>query len=145
MMKMKLSIYFSLWEFTRSATAERLGISNELHMPEDEWIIENLETLCKSVLDPVRRFLGRPVSVTSGFRCPRLNEEVGGVSTSQHKYGKAADINFHGFSEDWLKLAWWAMTNDHIPIDQFIVYDTFIHISWASHPRHQFIDKRKSK
>ena len=144
-MKMKLSIYFSLEEMTRSVTAEREGINNELHVPEDEWIIENLTVLCKSVLDPVRRFLGRPVFVTSGFRCPRLNREVGGVKLSQHQYGNAADITFDNFSENWLKLAWWAITNDHIPIDQFIVYDTFIHISWASLPRREFIDKRKSK
>lgn len=144
-MKTKLSLYFSLEEMTRSVTAVSLGINNELHLPEDEWIIDNLETLCKSVLDPVRRFLGRPVFVSSGFRRPRLNREVGGVSNSQHQYGKAADITFTGFNEDWLKLAWWAVTNDHIPIDQFIVYDTFIHISWDSHPRHQFIDKRKNR
>ena len=145
MMNMELSDYFSLWEFTRSATAERLGINNELHLPEDAWIIDNLSVLCRSVLDPVRRFLGRPVCVTSGYRCCRLNEEVGGVSTSQHREGKAADINFYGIHEDWIKLAWWAVTNDHIPIDQFIVYDTFIHISWDSRPRHQFIDKRRWK
>lgn len=145
MMNMKLSIYFSLAEMTRSVTAEKMGINNELHLPEDDWIIENLETLCKSVLDPVRRFLERPVFVTSGFRCPRLNREVGGVSTSQHQYGQAADITFDGFEEDWLILVWWVMVNDHIPLDQFIVYDTFIHISWDAHPRRQFIDKRKSK
>jgi len=144
-MKMKLSIYFSLEEMTRSVTAEREGINNELHLPEDEWIIENLTVLCKSVLDPVRRFLGRPVFVTSGFRCPRLNREVGGVSTSQHQYGKAADVTFDGFPEDWLKLAWWVITNDHIPIDQFIIYDSFVHISWDSRPRRQFIDKRTRK
>ena len=130
---------------TRSVTAERMRINNELHLPEDEWIIENLTVLCKSVLDPVRRFLGRPVFVTSGFRCPRLNREVEGVPNSQHQYGKAADITFDRLPEEWLKLAWWAVINGHIPIDQFIVYDTFIHISWDSHPRRQFIDKRKNR
>lgn len=144
-MKTNLSDHFSLLEFTRSDTAERLSINNELHLPEDEWIIKNLETLCNTVLEPVRRFLGRPVCVGSGFRCSRLNNEVGGVWNSAHQYGRAADINFSGFRDDWLKLAWWATTNDHIPIDQFIVYDTFIHVSWDIKPRRQFIDKRKSK
>lgn len=145
MKNIDLSQHFSLVEMTRSATAERLGISNELHLPEDEWIIDSLILLCRSVLEPVRRFLGRPVFVSSGFRCPRLNREVDGVATSQHQYGKAADITFDNFEKDWLKLAWWAVTNDHIPIDQFIVYDTFIHVSWDINPRHQFIDKRTRK
>lgn len=145
MKNMKLSDYFSSGEFTRSVTADRMGINNDLFISEDNWIITNLKVLCRSVLDPVRRFLNRPVTVTSGYRCARLNEAVGGVENSQHRYGQAADITFNNFEKDWLKLAWWAVTNDHIPVDQFIVYDTFIHISWNSNPRHQFIDKRTRK
>ena len=34
----------------------------------------------------------RPISVTSGIRCPDLNSFVGGSRASQHVYAQAADI-----------------------------------------------------
>lgn len=48
--------------------------------------------LCVSVLEPLRAELGRPITITSGFRCSKLNKAVGGVEHSQHMYGQAADI-----------------------------------------------------
>lgn len=38
------------------------------------------------------RLGGRPVIVTSGYRCPAHNRAVGGARMSQHLYGNAADI-----------------------------------------------------
>ncbi len=35
---------------------------------------------------------GKPIYISSGYRCPRLNKAVGGVAGSQHKTGQAADI-----------------------------------------------------
>ena len=52
----------------------------------------NIEALVDNVLDPARRVFGGPVSVNSGYRCPKHNAEVGGVSGSQHLKGEAADI-----------------------------------------------------
>ena len=52
----------------------------------------NIEALVDNVLDPARRVFGGPVSVSSGYRCPKHNAEVGGVSGSQHLKGEAADI-----------------------------------------------------
>jgi Peptidase M15 len=34
------------------------------------------------------------VSIASGYRCPRRNLAVGGVSNSQHLYGTAADVTY---------------------------------------------------
>ena len=44
------------------------------------------------VLERLRRGLGRPLTIVSGFRCPEYNARVGGIKTSQHLYGRAADV-----------------------------------------------------
>lgn len=80
--------YFSFRELSNSATARRLNIDNT---PSDT-IKMRLEALVDSVLDPLRRLYGRPIKVTSGYRCPRLNAAVGGSQNSQHMRGEAADI-----------------------------------------------------
>lgn len=83
------SEYFKLEEFTKSKTAEKLKIDNT---PNDE-VIRNLEYGVNMVLDPLRRVYGSPISITSGYRCSKLNEAVGGVKNSWHTKGNAADIH----------------------------------------------------
>ena len=80
--------YFTLKEFTRSRTADKLGFFNT-PLESD---IQNLDLLVSNILDPLRKAWGKPIIVTSGFRVPRLNEAVGGVKNSDHLYGRAADI-----------------------------------------------------
>ena len=53
---------------------------------------QNLTALVSAVLDPLREKWGKPITVTSGYRCAELNRAVGGVATSQHLKGEAADI-----------------------------------------------------
>ena len=84
---MKKIKYFSLSEFLNSATAKRLGIDNT---PTFE-IIDNLNKLA-DYLDAIREKVGKPILISSGFRCPVLNKAVGGVSNSQHQKGLAADL-----------------------------------------------------
>jgi uncharacterized protein YcbK (DUF882 family) len=43
-------------------------------------------------LEAVRERYGHPMPVTSGYRCPRHNAAVGGVATSPHLLGLAADV-----------------------------------------------------
>lgn len=44
--------------------------------------------------------------ITSGYRCPSYNEQVGGVKTSYHLLGMAADIHVPGVSlQDVLTIA----------------------------------------
>ncbi|MCG2762603.1 MAG: D-Ala-D-Ala carboxypeptidase family metallohydrolase [Candidatus Atribacteria bacterium] len=40
----------------------------------------------------LRDVLERPVSITSGYRCFKYNQKVGGVANSYHCIGLAADI-----------------------------------------------------
>lgn len=51
------------------------------------------------IANQLRKNLGVPVSVISGLRCPRWNENQGGVENSQHMYGEAADIYAEGVSQ----------------------------------------------
>lgn len=81
-------IYFTLEELIKSSTARRKGIPN---LPNGEQK-ENLIALVDNVLDPLRKLWGKPIIVTSGFRCAKLNRAVGGIAKSQHTKGQAADI-----------------------------------------------------
>ena len=89
-----LSEHFLLSEFTRSSTAERLGICNELdpfyHTHKD--IIANLRNLCEQVLEPLRAYVRQPIIISSGYRSPALNQALRGAPRSQHLTGEAADI-----------------------------------------------------
>lgn len=85
---MKLSNNFTLNELIYSSTAEANGINN---YPSNE-CKDNLIRLCVNVLQPIRKLWGKPIFVTSGYRCPTLNRLVGGSNTSAHMKGCAADI-----------------------------------------------------
>lgn len=84
---MKKIKYFKLSEFINSATAKRQQIDNT---PSFE-IVDNLNRLA-DYLDTIREKYGKPIFISSGFRCPLLNQAVGGVVNSQHLKGLAADL-----------------------------------------------------
>ena len=81
--------YFKMTEFSHSDTAVSLGIDNTI--PKE--CKANIETLVRCVLDPLREHWGLPIRVTSGYRCPELNDELCGVEDSYHMEGCAADIS----------------------------------------------------
>ena len=80
--------YFSFQEMERSDTAMRYAIDNTI--PAN--LKNNVAQLIDDVLDPLREAWGRPLLVTSGYRCPALNKVVGGSAASHHMRGMAADI-----------------------------------------------------
>ena len=57
-----------------------------------------MDPLLVQTADLVRTHFGRPVTVSSGLRCPRHNANVGGVSNSRHLSGKAMDFSVAGKS-----------------------------------------------
>lgn len=89
---MQLTQHFTLEELTRSTKAEQLGIDNT---PAPE-LVPRL-VMVAEMLERIRATLGRPVVVTSGYRCERLNLAVGGATTSDHPQGHAADIICPGY------------------------------------------------
>lgn len=83
-----LTPHFKLSEFEKSATATSCGIDNSVP-PQ---YVPVLQQLCKEVLEPLRAFVGKPIIISSGYRCNALNVKVGGAYASQHTLGEAADI-----------------------------------------------------
>ena len=80
----------TLEEFLKSSIADEQHIM-EQYSPGNT-IIESLKELCEKVLQPIREELGFQLTITSGYRCPRLNTLAKGSSTSDHMKGFAADI-----------------------------------------------------
>lgn len=89
---MQLTKHFTLAELTNSSTAQRLGLSNTAP-PE---IVPRLLRTAE-MLERIRATLGVPVIVTSGYRAPAVNKAVGGVTSSDHMQGHAADIVAPGY------------------------------------------------
>ena len=84
---------FTLEEFTFSETATRLGIDNT---PSPE-IAEELKRTAE-MLEQIRAILGgRPVRISSGYRCLPLNRQVRSADTSAHILGQAADFTVPQF------------------------------------------------
>ena len=115
--------HFTLQEFKKSETANKLGIDNSIPLA----IIPNIEILINQVLDPIREYMDEPIYINSGYRCPLLNKAVGGVAGSQHVLGQAADITTGDWTSD-LKLVNYIEKN--LIFDQMIIYKNFIHISY---------------
>jgi len=129
--------YFTLNELIKSSTAKRLKIDNT---PNDE-VIKNLTALVDNILDPLREAWGKPIIVSSGYRCPKLNTAVGGVKNSQHTTGEAADIHTVSDTvEDNKKLYQLIRTLD-LPVDQCInEYNyNWIHVSFGEKHRRQYL------
>lgn len=91
---MRVSPYFTLEEFEYSDTAKQNGIENIIPLE----LIPNIIRLHDNILHPLRKNLGHPVRITSGYRCSALNKIIGGSDNSQHKKGEATDIEVVGQS-----------------------------------------------
>lgn len=136
-----LSKHFTLDEMTKSATATRLGIQN---VPTAEHL-ENLRDLVEYVLEPLRIHYGRPIIVTSGYRCPSLNKAVGGAAKSQHATGQAVDIRSVSDRRDDNKELFDMIREMGLPFDQLINefdYD-WVHVSYSPRNRRQVLSARK--
>ena len=80
---------FSMEELVASDTARMKGIDNT----PDKEAETRLVQLAQQVLQPLRNSYGKPIKISSGYRCWALTKAIGGVSTSQHLKGEAVDIN----------------------------------------------------
>lgn len=136
--------YFSIEELTYSATAERYGIDNT----PDDGIVVNLCNLIGKILDPLREEYGRPIVVTSGYRCEKLNKKIGGSKKSAHIYGRAADIRSSNYDRELNKKIGDILCahKDVWPIDQVIFekcdhrgLPSWIHVAFSRSPRREII------
>ena len=49
-------------------------------------------------LQIIRDSFNAPIQINSAYRCPSHNKAIGGVSNSQHVFGKASDIVIKGYT-----------------------------------------------
>ena len=129
-------VYFTINELCYSATAQANGINNTPNATQRN----ALTALVDTVLDPLRRAWGKPILVNSGYRCPALNKAVGGVASSQHLRGEAADITTGSPQSN--KQLYDLAISLRLPIDQLIGERgyTWLHISHkaSGYNRHQY-------
>jgi hypothetical protein len=129
----RLSSYYTLARLTHSDTGRTRGIDNT---PPDA-LLPNLRMLARG-LDRVRRLLGHPLDISSGYRCPELNAAVGGVPHSQHALGLAVDFTCPGFGPP-LAVAR-AIRDSDIAYDQCIYeFSEWIHLSFSPTPRRRVL------
>lgn len=86
---MNLTKHITYAEAVKSYTANRLGIVN---MPTEEHMY-NMIVLGTEIFEPLRKFVGGPILITSFYRSEELNKAIGGSKSSQHCTGHAMDID----------------------------------------------------
>ena len=74
-------------------------------------------------LQMLRDLVGKPIVVTSGCRCEMYNRHIGGVKSSPHLEGLAADIQVDGMTPTTL-----AILANRIHYIRIGVYPTHLHI-----------------
>ena len=104
---------FKLKIYTHSDTAKRLGIKN---IPSQK-VIKNLRSVHKHLTSKLLHNFGHRLILTSGYRCPRLNKEIGGRPNSQHLRGEAIDFEVLNLPNETL-FQW---CKKHLPYDQLII------------------------
>ena len=121
--KNKITEYFTMFDICNSSTAIAKNIDNR---PTTQ-IVVNATALIKNVLEPTRMHFNSPLIVNCMYRCHNLNIRVGGVATSQHVKGQAADITVqsHTVQEvfDYIK--------HNLIFDQLIHEGTGVHVSFS--------------
>lgn len=84
------------------------------------------------ILQSIRDYYNKPVTINSGYRTPTYNKKVGGVTFSQHTYGMAADIVVKGEKpEDVAAVARKFLGNNKGGVG---IYSTFTHVDVRETP-----------
>jgi hypothetical protein len=106
---LQLSAHFRLAEFCRQGwpTNDCLPVAREF---------------CEKVLEPLRAWVGGPVTITSGYRPPAANAAAGGVPDSYHVWTPlrcAADVQAQG--RDLVDIWDWLRLKSGLPFDKVIL------------------------
>lgn len=121
----KLGQNWTIAELTKT----NCGLSN---VPSLEHIL-NLHYGVVMILQPLRDYCGCPLICNSAYRSAEVNMAVGGVPSSQHLSGCAADIRIPANK----KIEIWNFLTKCKYVDQALGGKSFVHISWTpfSQPR----------
>lgn len=127
---------FKMSELIHSDTAVKHNINN---MPD----INSLDCMLDLIvqcLQPIRDKIGKPMIITSGYRCSTLNAhpEIKGAENSQHTKGQAADFVIVGMAPDQIIEK---IKSSGIEFDQLInEHNRWVHVSFnKGKNRHQIL------
>lgn len=126
-MNRQLTQDFSLAEFTYSQYAERHGINNT---PND-YELANIINITAPKTQKIRDLLGKPMLITSGYRCYSLNRAVGGSATSDHMSGLAIDFLSPRFGTPKEIAQFLQKHVQELGINQLIYEGTWVHVGFA--------------
>lgn len=119
-----MKLNFKISELIHSDIAVQNNINN---MPDIN-ALDNLLELTFYCLQPIRDLIKKPIIITSGFRCSKVNFFAGGAINSQHLYGQAADFVINGMTP---KEIVEIVKKSDIEYDQLInEFDKWVHISF---------------
>jgi hypothetical protein len=129
----KISEHITYAESIHSNTAKRKGIDNTPSAAQ----VEVMKITAEKIFEPLRKFVGGPIKVTSMFRSPALNEAIGGSSkTSQHMKGQAMDLDdVYGYKTNAEMYQW---IKENLNFDQLIwefgtdMNPNWIHVSYVN-------------
>lgn len=117
--------HFTYNEFVNSSTASVIGCPNRPVGPKGRFFFCNY-IVFSHVLESVRRVLGRPLLITSGYRCARLNSAVGGAKNSYHTRYRAVDIAVSSSEAALLE----PLLVSRFKAKEFIVGPDYLHIAF---------------
>lgn len=132
---MKLSPHFDLAEFTTSQTASRLDLDNT----PDADTIARLKITAEN-MEEVRALLGKPISISSGYRSKAVNKAVGSSDTSAHIRGWAVDFICPAFGTPLAICR--VLAKSRIDWDQIIEEGSWTHISFDPRMRREVLTMR---
>lgn len=124
---------FTKIEMTTSSYAVKYNIKEQFDPPLE--IKKSLKKLLDEFLQPVRNKFGDKIKINSAYRCPKVNEGIGGAKNSWHTKGQAVDIipvNFHKGKELFY------LIKDHFDFDTLIWYHegddepVWIHVTYRT-------------
>lgn len=128
---MKLSEHVTIAEFEHSETATRKGYNQNMNSEQ----LESAKQLCENIFEPIRKFRGAPIFISSGFRGLQLNKAIGGATSSQHCKGQAMDIK--------LTAQEFHVIKDNLDFDQLIAefpvngIPSWVHVSYDNNKAKQ--------
>jgi hypothetical protein len=111
----QLSPNYVLAHLSTACALESSAVRAQAGLRIDQ-VVCNLRQLCVKIIEPLTAKYGRP-SINCGFRSDNARY---GASNSLHKYGRAADLQWGGISdEEYYARAIWI--RDNLPFNELII------------------------
>lgn len=105
-----------------------------------------MKLVAENCFEPLRKWWGKPIGISSFYRSTALNKAIGGSSTSQHCKGQAIDIDadmYHNGITNKMIFDWFLKRGD---FDQLIweygdeLNPAWVHVSYVKRGnRHEVI------